>query len=377
MNDRTDDLSRYRIIVVDDDPTNIHILRHLLGMKHVKVIAASSGEEALAIIAQSSFDLILLDILMPGLDGFQVCHRLKADPNTKDIPVIFLTAKTDTDSTAAAFRHGAVDYITKPFEINELLARVDLHLGLHQARTQLAQSNAAKDKFFSIIAHDLKNPVRAFSEVTTLLDEEYEQLAEADKREYLKLLRNSARGISLLLENLLAWARTQTGHIPYHFESLPLYPLVQNNLELVQITADKKRIALQNRVQPDRCTVYADRNMVMTILRNLIANAVKFTQDGGVITVDCIQEDRLCNVSVNDTGIGITPEKQALLFRIDHKQTAIEAEPTQDSAESGTGLGLILCKEFVELQGGHIAVESWPGQGSRFSFSLPTAPTDA
>lgn len=356
---------KYNILVVDDIARNIQIVGNILRKEGYQISFAQDGNIALERVADNKFDLILLDIMMPGLDGFHVCDILKQDPNTHDIPIIFLTARTDVDSTIEGFHRGAVDFITKPFNGTELLARVETHLALRVSQMELAKLNSSKDKFFSIIAHDLKNPIFAFNHVASLLNDEYDNLDENEMKEFIKMLKDSSKNISELLENLLDWSRTQTGKMKFEPQYLEIFRLAESNIGLAQMSAGKKSITLYNKINP-KCTVFADNNMLNTVIRNLISNAIKFTPDNGSITIQQTDYEDFIKFSVIDTGVGIAPENIDKLFRID---STITEKGTNE--ESGTGLGLILCKEFIEKHNGKIGVASELGNGSEFFFTLP------
>lgn len=359
------DKSKCNILIVDDIARNIQIVGNILRKENYQISYAQSGKAALERVENNQFDLILLDIMMPELNGFELCDILKKKPNTKDIPIIFLTAKSDVESTIEGFKKGAVDYITKPFNGTELLARIENHLALRQARQELALLNASKDKFFSIIAHDLKNPISAFENVTSLLNDKYDLLDENEKKEFIKMLKESANNVYDLLENLLDWSRTQTGRIQFEPSELELFRIIDTNINLLSVSAKKKDIEIQNNIEKSM-KVYADNNMINTVVRNLVSNAIKFTNLGGIIKINQKLNDNFVKVEVIDNGVGISPENLDKLFKIDFNVS----EKGTDN-ESGTGLGLILCKEFIEKHNGEIGALSEIGIGSNFFFTLP------
>ena len=206
-----DDTKESKILIVDDVPKNIQLAGSILQRQDYNIFFANNGETALNLAQTNAFDLILLDIMMPGMDGFEVCEQLKKDPNTREIPVIFLTAKTDTESTIKGFDIGAVDYVTKPFNEKELLARVRTHLELRAARESLREANVTKDKFFSIIAHDMKNPFNALLGLSKLLLNNFDVFDEDKKKYFIQNIYQSSDQGYKLLENLLDWSRMQTG----------------------------------------------------------------------------------------------------------------------------------------------------------------------
>lgn len=355
----------YNILIVDDIPNNIKVAANILQQQNYKLFFATTGKDALATVCNTAFDLILLDVMMPEMDGFQVCAQLKQNPATKDIPVIFLTAKTDTDSIIKGFDLGAVDYVTKPFNGKELFARVKTHLALRHAQHTLQEVNATKDKFFSIIAHDLRSPFTALLGMTELLDEHFDSYSREQMKASIQKLRESSTQVFALLENLLTWSRLQRGLIECSPEELSLYPLVRQMEFLFRSGTEQKYIQIRNLI-PEDAVVYADRRMLDTVLRNLLSNAIKFTAAEGTITMSAIPHSHMLDIAVADTGTGMNQEALGKIFRIDAKYSKAGT-----AGEQGTGLGLVLCKELVELNKGTIGAESVPGQGTVFTVTLP------
>ena len=366
------------ILIVDDDPTNVHVLVDVLSNEGFQVSVAMSGDEALVQVERVNPDIILLDIIMPGIDGFETCRRLKANPATSDIPVIFMTALADTANTVTGFEVGGVDYITKPVQHEEVLARMNTQLTIRKQQrriqrqnAQLKELNASKDKFFSIISHDLRNPFSGFLSCIHLLEEGVDAWEPDQITEITALLRTSAEHLSALLENLLTWSRVQQGLIDYHVERCDLHLFAVRNIKLFTPNADHKQISLTHSI-PEQTCVSADLNMVDTIMRNLLSNALKFTSSGGTVHLSARRNQQHVEVSVSDTGIGIAAQHLSKLFRIDAKY-----KRPGTAQEKGTGLGLILCREFVEHHGGRMWVESDVKKGSTFKFTLPhESPTE-
>ncbi|PKP10024.1 MAG: hypothetical protein CVU09_08960 [Bacteroidetes bacterium HGW-Bacteroidetes-4] len=230
---------------------------------------------------------------------------------------------------------------------------------------QLHELNATKDKFFSIIAHDLKNPFFSIMGFSKILLEKYEQLEAGKTKAYLKAIDESANQAYELLENLLTWAQSQRGHIEFNPDFFELKHLIDRNIRFLKETAEKKKISIESLVVENQ-KVYADQNMLNTIVRNLLANAIKFTYPGGQITINLISHSDYHEISVSDTGMGMSPETVSKLFKASTKSTVAG---TQN--ERGTGLGLLICKEFVERHGGSIRAESETNIGSTFYFTLP------
>jgi len=230
---------------------------------------------------------------------------------------------------------------------------------------QLKDLYATRDKFFSIISHDLRSPFNAILGFSDILTEEWDELSEAERKNFLQNIRNTAHNTFDLLERLLEWTRIQTGKMKFSPILLGLCNLVQENFNLLAPAAARKFIRLVQEV-PDERFVWADKDAILLVLRNLISNAIKFTRHGGVITVSAAPMNNLAVITVSDTGVGISAENIKKLFRFEEQ---LKTEGTD--REKGSGLGLVLCREIIEKSGGRIWAESNEGEGSRFSFTLP------
>jgi signal transduction histidine kinase len=358
-------MNKATILLVDDDPRNLQMLLVQLSDSGYKLLIASNGEQALRQAKYVCPDLILLDIMMPGIDGFETCRRLKADNTTKNIPVIFITALTETVDKIKGFAVGGVDYITKPFQHEEVLARVNAHLTIQHQQQQLRELIASKDKFFSIIAHDLKGPLTVFQVYIELLAEHIDTYSKNQIKAFTQTLQETFNNFHGLLENLLTWSRLQRGMILFRPQPIEVQEFILRNITLCTPNAKQKQILLKSTIEA-RTKVLADKNMVDTVLRNLLSNALKFTHPGGEINVLTTQDTKDVTIAVSDTGIGIDGEHLSKLFQIDES-----CHTPGTAGEKGTGLGLILCKEFIEKNGGKIWAESEIGKGSSFKFTLP------
>lgn len=353
------------ILIVDDENKNIQLLGNLLSEKSYEIEIAMNGEEALDWLKNHSFDLILLDIMMPGIDGYEVCRRIKSNPATENIPVIFLTAKTETDDILKGFEFGAVDYVLKPFRSLELLSRIKTHLTIQQQRKELEELNESKDKFFSIIAHDMRSPFSALFGMLELFNDDMLKNTD-DLKKMMRDLKTTGDQVFKLLNNLLEWARLQKGSINPEVKKFDLSLIVRNIVELFEEAAREKHISLELNILNDSYEIFGDENMLSAVLRNLINNAIKFTRPEGKITISCsINSDNLIEIKVSDTGIGIKEEKLEKLFNIDRQMKS-----TGTAGESGTGLGLIISKEFIDMHQGNIQVESKFGEGTTFTVQL-------
>ncbi|MEI7662853.1 MAG: hybrid sensor histidine kinase/response regulator [Bacteroidota bacterium] len=387
------------ILIVDDIEHNIFTLRSLIESQFVaNIIEATSGEQVLRILNDRSIDLILMDVMMPGMDGFETARLIKNRPKTTNIPIIFISAFDPTQKLLEkGIAAGGFDYLTKPIDDNQLVYRLKMYLrfithefmmNLHLrelnqklieeieerkaaeetlqiSREKLKAANASKDKFFSIIAHDLKNPFNGIIGLSTLLIDDYDSFSREEQKEFVTDIKTTAENTFRLLQNLLDWSQTQTGKIHFEPGLFNLEPIAAEIVNLVRISAGNKNILLESDI-PSDVQVYADKNMVNTVIRNLLLNSVKFTRSGGKILLSARNTGAIAEISVTDNGIGIGPEHLQKLFSIDSNVVSYGTE-----GEQGTGLGLILCKEFIEKNAGAIRVESVVGEGSTFTVSLP------
>ncbi|MCB1191330.1 MAG: hybrid sensor histidine kinase/response regulator [Leptospiraceae bacterium] len=365
------------ILIVDDNPQNIQVLGQTIKEEGYKSAFARNGIQAIEFVKKKKPDLILMDVMMPEIDGIETCRRIKTELGLVEIPVIFLTGLTDSWNKTKAFEAGGVDFVTKPFVKEELLARVSVNVArklaedalresekkLKSANEELTKALATKDKFFSIIAHDLKSPFSLLLNLSEFLSDE--DVTQTEKNEIIQDLQQASKQTFNLLKNLLEWSRTQGGRIEFEPERLDLSLLVDKNIQLME--ANPKNISLVSKVS-DTINVLADKNMIDTIIRNLLSNAIKFTPKNGKVEITAKIKDKFVEICVSDNGVGIKPENIDNIFRIDIKHTTLGTEK-----EKGTGIGLILCKEFAETNGGTLWVESELGKGSNFFVTIPVS----
>lgn len=263
----------------------------------------------------------------------------------------------------AVFSNGMIVDITERKEAEAQLRAA--HRELSEKNEQLHELNANKDKFFSIIAHDLRSPFNALLGYTELINDQFDTLSQAKLKEYLGKLQGSAERLYALLENLLTWSRIQRGIMEYSPERIELATIAADNVALFLSNAERKQLTLANSIQSN-IVVYADYAMANTVMRNLISNALKFTPTGGTVAISARQGAQHVEVTLSDTGVGMDAATIAQLFRIDAQHTTIGT-----SGERGTGLGLLLCHDLVKKNGGEIWVESEVGKGTTFRFTLP------
>jgi two-component system, sensor histidine kinase and response regulator len=371
----TADAKRSIILMVDDNDINLRLLGTVLREAGYQVAGASSGAQALAAAPQLRPDLVLLDVAMPAMDGYEVCRRLKASEATKDTPVLFLTAHSETGDLLQGFAAGGQDYITKPFQNEELLARVATHLELKRSRdllarysAELARLNADKDKFFSIIAHDLKAPFSGFIGLTEMLSTELDMFSPDEIKRISKQINEAGQNLYQLIENLLDWSRLHTGRMEFDPHPLKLPSLVQSTMDLFKPGAAQKGVKLVFD-SPSDVACYGDEDMIATVVRNLVGNALKFSHSGTTVTVTVRDTGEMAEVEVADQGIGMSANQLEQIFSVGAPKKSVGT-----AGEKGTGLGLALCDEMARTMGGSLSAESEEGKGSVFTLSLHKPP---
>ena len=362
----------YTILAVDDIATNIMLLKAVLSRAKYKIVTASGGFEALEKVAEVNPDLILLDIMMPDLDGYEVLKRLKADPAHEDIPVIFLTALHNPEDIVKGFKFGASDYISKPFNHEELITRVAHHIYLAaaqrtilQQRDELQATVEARDKMYSVIAHDLRSPIGTLKMVFNMLsiNPTADQIGE-DSFEMISMGKNITESTFMLLDNLLKWTKSQIGRMNTVFQEVDISEVVLFASKMSDVVAQVKNIEVEYEI-PGPITVSCDVDMVKTIMRNLMSNAIKYSQEGGKIVVAVSETPTHAAISVRDNGIGIKEEDIPKLL---NPETHYTTYGTKN--EEGSGLGLQLVQDLTHRNGGSLTIESKEGEGSTFTFTI-------
>jgi two-component system, sensor histidine kinase and response regulator len=362
------------LLIVDDTPENIAVLFELLTIQGFSVLVAEDGESALNIAVSEKPDLILLDIMMPGMDGFETCRHLKQDPLTTGIPVIFMTALADTADKLRGFELGAVDYITKPFDHEEVMARIDTHLTLLRLRRELqAQNyelqrlNREKNEILSIAAHDLKNPL---SNIRGLIDLMKMQLVSPQEQgQYLDMIRTTVQRMFELIQNLLDANRIESGHVQVNLGAQYIGVFLERLLSNYRQAAADKNITFHWQAdEQEAVAVNADSNLLIQILDNLLSNALKYSPPNKNIYLHIQNHGHSVRCIVRDEGPGLSEDDHKKLFG---KFARLSATPT--GGEHSTGLGLFIVKKLVEVMQGKIWCESTPGEGASFILELPHA----
>jgi signal transduction histidine kinase len=353
--------------VVDDITKNLQVVGTVLRNQGYKVMAAASGAEALKCVRTQLPDLILLDLMMPEMDGLEVCRSLKADPATSQVPVVFLTASNEMEHLVRGFEVGAVDYVTKPFNPPELLARVRTHLELKHARERLREMNEEKNEFMGIAAHDLRNPLSAIKGYSEMVMEDAEELHHHELEQNGRRIRDTAARMAEMVQNLLDANRIERGEMELKLAPTDLGLALNSVLETqrAHATAKEQTIHLESGAAP--VVVQLDPAVTVQVLENLVSNAVKYSPPGKNIFVRLKKHAQGARVEVQDEGPGLNAEDQKKLFG---KFARLSAKPT--GGEHSTGLGLSIVKKMVEAMNGKVWCESELGRGATFIVEFPT-----
>ena len=365
--------SEYKILIVDDVMSNVLLLKVLLTNEKFAIATASNGRQALEQVEKENPDLVLLDVMMPDMSGFEVAQHLKSNPNTADIPIIFLTALNSTADIVKGFQVGANDFISKPFNKEELIIRVTHQISLVAAKRlilskteELQRTIAGRDKLYSVIAHDLRSPMGSIKMVLNMLilNLPSEKIG-AEMYELLTMANQTTEDVFSLLDNLLKWTKSQIGKLNVVYQDVDLVEVTDGVIEIFSMVASLKKIRIRE-MKPEKMMVNADIDMLKTVVRNLLSNAIKFSKENSEVLVKMEEVDGMAVVSVQDYGCGISEEGQKKLL---HTDTHFSTFGTNN--EEGSGLGLLLCKDFVVKNGGKLWFTSKEGEGSIFSFSMP------
>lgn len=365
--------SEYKILIVDDVMSNVLLLKVLLTNEKFAIATASNGRQALEQVEKENPDLVLLDVMMPDMSGFEVAQHLKSNPNTADIPIIFLTALNSTADIVKGFQVGANDFISKTFNKEELIIRVTHQISLVAAKRlilskteELQRTIAGRDKLYSVIAHDLRSPMGSIKMVLNMLilNLPSEKIG-AEMYELLTMANQTTEDVFSLLDNLLKWTKSQIGKLNVVYQDVDLVEVTDGVIEIFSMVASLKKIRIHE-MKPEKMMVNADIDMLKTVVRNLLSNAIKFSKENSEVLVKMEEVDGMAVVSVQDYGCGISEEGQKKLL---HTDTHFSTFGTNN--EEGSGLGLLLCKDFVVKNGGKLWFTSKEGEGSIFSFSIP------
>jgi signal transduction histidine kinase len=378
------------VLIIDDNPTNLGVVVESLEESGFKIIVARNGEMGLKRAQLVKPDIILLDIIMPGISGFETCIRLKADKNTMDIPVIFMTALDDTEDKVKGFELGGVDYITKPVQVEEVLARLKTHLTIHKLQNvnqqnerlkqeiakrklveeQLRQSkelaesaNHAKSAFLANMSHELRTPLNGILGYTQILNRD-KSLTEQQQKG-IQIIHRSGEHLLTLINDILDLSKIEAGKLELMPTECNLQSFLKDIIEIFSIRAEQKDIQLVYKSLSELPSIAnVDQKILRQVLLNLLSNAIKFTKTGQV-TFKVNFQTNLMTFEVEDSGDGIAAENLEKIF------LTFQQVGEQSSQIEGTGLGLPISKKLVKMMGGELHVESKLNVGSRFWFTIP------
>lgn len=365
--------SEYKILIVDDVMSNVLLLKVLLTNEKFQIATASNGRQALDQVTKEKPDLVLLDVMMPDMSGFEVSQQLKANPETAEIPIIFLTALNSTADIVKGFQVGGNDFISKPFNKEELIIRVTHQISLIAAKRiivaqteELRKTIIGRDKLYSVIAHDLRSPMGSIKMVLNMLILNLpSDTIGSEMYELLTMANQTTEDVFSLLDNLLKWTKSQIGKLKVVYQDIDMVEVTEGVIEIFSMVAELKKISIRLET-PSKLEVYADIDMIKTVIRNLLSNAIKFSNEETEILVTVQEQEGMVVVSVKDSGCGIDEENQKKLL---HTDTHFSTFGTNN--EEGSGLGLLLCQDFVIKNGGRLWFTSAKEEGSTFSFSIP------
>ncbi len=379
------------ILVVDDNPTNLDVLFEVLAETDFEVSFVTDGETCLELANSDHPDLILLDIMMPGLDGFEVCLRLKSNATTTDIPVIFMTARAETSDKVKGFNLGAVDYITKPIQSEEVLARINSHLTIQRLQKDLRLKNEAlhaslarekqlnqelqaslereqelnhlKSRFISIASHEIRSPLGLIGITTNMLTRYFHRMPEEKRNEHLKAIEHEVERMADILNNVLVLTKAEAANFQFHPACINVNTFCQSIVEKFN-TMSATTHPITFSTTGEHIEMSVDPKLLEPILSNLLSNAIKYSPAGGSIRFELIQQNEEVLFQIHDEGIGISKEDQQHLFEAFYRGENV-------NEIQGSGLGLLIVKQFVELHDGTISVESKAGKGTTFTVKLP------
>ena len=373
------------ILIVDDMPKNIQILGNILYREGFKLSYAQSGEEALELIQMNPYDLILLDIMMPQMNGYDVCERIRGKESTREIPIIFLTAKTDKESIVKGLCLGAQDYIMKPFSSEELIQRVKTHLLIRSQKEQLKNVNKtlekkveertnqlrianeqlkslekAKSEFLSIISHELRTPLNGIMGLTDLLKN---SIQSKENREYINYLKEASERLARFSETAILITTLKSEQYKFNFTSQKIKYLIENIFESYEERFRKKNITLEIGAYEDDLQINIDFDLIKTCLENLLNNALKFSPKGSRVRIDIDQKKEFTNIGISDEGPGFN--RQAMNNMFEYFSNA------ETSHFEGIGLSLAATKLIMDAHQGKIHIENSESAGARVCLRFP------
>jgi signal transduction histidine kinase len=368
------DLRGRRILVVDDDRLNVRILSNILKSEGYTLADADSGERALEVYESFHPDLVLLDVMMPGMNGFETCRALRQRYGVETAPVIFITAKSESDDVVEGLNAGGVDYLPKPFRAKEALARIRTHLHIRllseQQKSlvdQLSKANAAKNRFLGMAAHDLRNPLASIRGLAEFLRDGVVGPLSPEQIDLINTIHEASQGMLDLVNELLDVATIESGELKINLEPHNLTELIEKNIYLANIEAAKKRTKIVFAAPGHTAVLPIDPGKIKQVVANLLSNALKYSPAGSTITVELHHGKGTWAFSVKDQGPGIPENERDKLFK-DFGRLSVKTT----GGEKSTGLGLAICRKIVDAHRGTITAENLPKRGCEFRVTLPS-----
>lgn len=372
------------VLVVDDDQRNVRLIESILKGSGYKVLKAYNGEEALRVVEIEHPDLLVLDVMMPRVSGFELCQQLKGRYETRLLPVIMVTALNALEDKVQALEYGADDFLTKPINKLELLAKVRSVLRvkalqdeverrkseIEAANLELVRMQGFKESMMQMVVHDLKNPLASIMGNIQLIQmQSLETMTPTRLAELLQRTQESSRQLMRMILNILQIGKLEEQKMPLRLEPVILHELVQENANEMTGLSARDGIRLENRVQPDLPAPFADRELVSRVIANLLSNAFKHTPSGGRVVVDARREGDHVTLTISDTGEGIPEELQPRIFE---KFVAGDSDSNKRLLHD-SGLGLTFCRLAIECHGGRIWLKSKAREGTTVFVSLRIA----
>ena len=366
---------KHNILLVDDREENLFSLQNMLEMEGRNFLLATSGNDALRIAFKEDISLILLDVQMPEMDGFETAELLHGNKKTKNIPIVFVTAiSKDTKYILRGLEEGAIDYLFKPLDVDitrakvqTLLQFVGLRKELEEKNKELAKLNDEKNKLLGIAAHDLRNPLGNIMLLSQFLIDEIGEIIPEENKEFMVMIQNSSEYMLGLINNLLDVSKIESGNLKLNLTKEDINKVIKTVVQLNQRTLDKKGITLDFVSDTSQIMLDIDKLQMEQVLNNLLSNAIKFSYPDSKISIllDGSNDENI-SISVTDQGQGIPENEIDKLFKF-FSRTSVQST----AGEHSTGLGLAITKKIVDAHGGNITVQSRPGEGSTFTVQLP------
>ena len=361
------------VLVVDDLPANVKLLATILKLEGFQVSTAASGGEALQCLETDRPDVVLMDVMMPEMDGFEACRRIRENPETRYLPVVMVTALQETADRVQALEAGADDFLTKPVEETEVVARVHSLVRAGRARAELERAYAElqraedlRDSLTQMLVHDLRTPLTAVLVSLEMLGREQLGTLNTSQKELVAISARGGGSLLALINELLDVAKLESGQMSLNLTPISVEERAEAALGEIASLLESRDATIERDFAPDLALTFADADLMRRVLVNLLSNALKFSPPRCSIRIGAQNDGDNLQISVSDNGYGIAPEHQKLIW-----DKFGQAKARRENSRVSTGLGLTFCKLVIEAHGGQISLESAPGQGSTFRFTLP------